>query len=290
MAKASLIRIKYSLTTLDVANDEIPQFYNPLHYHPELELTLVEQSIGTRIVGDNLEQFFPGDLVLVGSNTPHIWKNCIKYGENGERVLAKAIVIKFLPEFVGTTFWDIPEMVSVKKILYETSLHGMKLEGNLRDEIECKMKDFIIKSSPEQIIGLLEILLTISRSDEYRLLSCLSVDNGRKNDEKINKVLSFLQTYYFKPIQLDEIAAKVYMHKNSLCAFFKQKTGKTIFEVLHEIRIKRACVLLTTTNDSVEVISSKVGYISQSLFNRKFKELCNMAPVSYRKKTYDVIL
>ncbi|MFR8355745.1 MAG: hypothetical protein ACLVEJ_08875 [Parabacteroides sp.] len=70
MKRPSLIRIKHSLATLDVANDEIPLFYNPLHYHPELELTFVEKSSGTRIIGDSIESFMPGDLVLVGANTP----------------------------------------------------------------------------------------------------------------------------------------------------------------------------------------------------------------------------
>ena len=69
MKRPSLIRIKHSLATLDVANDEIPLFYNPLHYHPELELTFVEKSSGTRIIGDSIESFTPGDLVLVGATS-----------------------------------------------------------------------------------------------------------------------------------------------------------------------------------------------------------------------------
>ncbi len=284
MSKASLIRIKHSLTTLDVANDEIPEFYNPLHYHPELELTLVEQSTGTRIVGDSLEPFSAGDLVLVGPNTPHIWKNHVKYDEEGNLISAKAVVIKFLPEFAGTPFLDIPEMKKIKEILYGTSLRGIKLEGRLRDQVEEKMKMFVNMSSSERIIRLLEVLLLISQSEEYRLLSRLPMYNSsNKKDDRINQILSFLQTFYSKPLHLDVIADKICMHKNSLCGFFKQKTGKTIFEVLHEIRIKRACFLLNTSNDSIEVIASKVGYASQSLFNRKFKKICKMTPVSYRK-------
>ena len=120
--KASLIRIKYTLSTLDIANDELPQFFNPLHYHPELELTLVEQSSGIRTVADSVERFEPGDLVLVGADVPHRWKNDLVEDADGQPVQAKAIVVKFLPDFPGTSYWELPEMRPVQKLIYETAL------------------------------------------------------------------------------------------------------------------------------------------------------------------------
>ena len=285
MAKASLIRIKYSLaTTIDVANEEIPFFYNPLHYHPEVELTLVEQSSGVRIVNDSMEPFGPGDLVLVGANTPHIWKNEQQYDNNGVKIKAKAIVIKFLPDFAGMSIFDIHEMWHIKKLLFETSLYGIKIEGKLHETVEKQMKALVKINPSAQIIGLLGILNTIAESDEYRLLSKSSVTRKKRLDDKINKVISFLQTHYRDQIELDEIANIACMHKNSLCQCFKQKTGKTIFGMLHEIRLKHACNLLVDTNDPVELISSQSGFYSQTLFNRKFKELYKMTPVHYRKQ------
>lgn len=281
MKRPSLIRIKHSLATLDVANDEIPLFYNPLHYHPELELTFVEKSSGTRIIGDSIESFTPGDLVLVGANIPHIWKNEVCYDSEGKQIPAKAIVIKFLPDFAGTSFWEIPEMIHVKRLIYETSVQGIKIEGKLHYNIEQKMKAMLYELPSTQIIRLLEILLLISQSGEYRLLS--NLPGSQKNDIRISKIISFLQTNYYKEIDLETISTIIYMHKNAICHFFKKKTGKTIFEILHEIRIKRACDLLINTTDPIEVIGSRVGYFSQSLFNRKFKEICKMSPTGYRK-------
>ena len=285
MTKASLIRIKYSLaTTIDVTNDEIPHFYNPLHYHPEVELTLVEQGSGVRIVNDSMEPFGPGDLVLVGANTPHIWKNEQQYDNNGMKINAKAIVIKFLPDFAGMSIFDIHEMWHIKKLLFETSLYGIKIENELHDAVEKQMKALVKKSPSAQIIDLLGVLNTIAESNEYRLLSKSSVFRKERADEKVNKVISFLQTHYRDQIELDEIADIACMHKNSLCQCFKQKTGKTIFRMLHEIRLKQACDLLVNNNDSVELISSQTGFYSQTLFNRKFKELYKMTPAHYRKQ------
>jgi AraC-like DNA-binding protein len=283
MSKTPLIRVQYSLATLDVANDEIPNFYNPLHYHPELELTFIEKSSGTRIVGDSFEPFQPGDLVLVGSKTPHIWKNNIEYVD-GKAVFAKAVVIKFLPDFMGNQFWNIPEMTKIRHLIFDLAPYGVKLEGTSKDKVAAKMKLLLAKSPTEQIIHLLEILHEMSKTKKYRLLSKFTVSQKEKDDDKTNLVLSFLQTNYTKNICLKDIADKVCMHQNALCAYFKRETGKTIFDVLHEIRLKKACDLLLTGNDSIAMVGAKVGFYSQTLFNRKFKEICGTTPLCYRKQ------
>lgn len=48
-------------------------FPNPLQFHPDIEILLVIKGTGTRFVGDSVEHFGPGDLVMIGQNVPHVW-------------------------------------------------------------------------------------------------------------------------------------------------------------------------------------------------------------------------
>src|SRR5580693_5229660 len=86
------------------------------HFHPEFQITLVVKSFGHRLVGDNIAPLQPGDLVLVGSNLPHVWQQ-----ENTGRPEPEhpihAVIVRFLETFAGQDFLKIPEMKPVRSLL-----------------------------------------------------------------------------------------------------------------------------------------------------------------------------
>src|SRR5699024_8532429 len=92
----------------------LPNLGKVWHYHPELELHYIIRGHGTRFVGDNISNFAAGELLLLGENLPHMWRCTEEYFRKDSSVSAEAIVVQFLPDFIGRDFlqkWESSAIV-----------------------------------------------------------------------------------------------------------------------------------------------------------------------------------
>jgi hypothetical protein len=188
--------------------DRFSHFYNKWHFHPELELTYIIHGKGNRFVGDSIEFFEDGDLVLIGANLPHVWKNDSSYFEGRDEQIAMANVIQFLPKFFGETFYGLKELENIR-LLFEKSALGLKIEGETKVQVVHLMsKIFDTENSLKRLCILLEILELIAISDDLKQLSSQTfVDAYRKFDtQKINKVYEFTLNQYHRKILIEEAA------------------------------------------------------------------------------------
>ncbi|NQU54984.1 MAG: AraC family transcriptional regulator [Bacteroidetes bacterium] len=284
--KTILVREQSILnTSINFDGTEYNYFHNPLHYHPEFELTLIVKSFGQRRIGDSIENFNEGDLVLVGNNLPHVWKNDEVFLSEKNNLKAQAIAVKFLPDFASLGFLDRPEMLQIKNLLEEKAPLGIKLTGNLRTQVEEIMLKLLKMDETDRFIQLLQILNLISKSNEYKLLASLNYRNeNRKNTHRINIVLDYIMEHYDEELTLEKVADKVSMNKNAFCRFFKKGTRKSLFTVINEVKIGKACQLLTETELNILQICYASGFNNISNFNKVFKNLTNNSPSEYRKK------
>lgn len=106
--------------------NEYPYFLKIWHYHPELELVVVLKSEGTCFIGDSVEKFGIGDIVLIGKNLPHMWQNDEDYfKQSNKHKSAKAIAIHFKQDYLGPKFFETPEMIHILE-LFERARFGLK--------------------------------------------------------------------------------------------------------------------------------------------------------------------
>ena len=279
------------LTTLEpqysfvLQKDEYQYYPTPWHYHPEYELVLVVRSTGQRIVGDSIEGFADGDMVLIGPNLPHVFNNGPEYYEGSSSLKAEAIVIHFNEEFAGKEFFELPEMAAVKNLLYD-SRWGLKLLGETRKNVAHNMHKMLDLSPPQRLLLLLQILEELSVSKEYRMLASLGyVQTGQQEDaNRMNKVYDYIMSRFRNPIGLLEVAQVANLTPQSFCRFFKARTRKTFSQFLNEVRIGYACKLMAEEHLNISDICYESGFNNLSNFNRQFKRIVQMSPKSYRKE------
>jgi AraC-like DNA-binding protein len=95
---------------------------------------------------------------------------------------------------------------------------------------------------------------------------------------------TYLAERFRESLSLETMADELGYSPSYLSRYFKQKTGRCLFEYLNARRIAEACALLKATDKSVTEIAFEVGYNNLSFFNRYFRRLMDSSPQEYRKR------
>jgi AraC-like DNA-binding protein len=262
------------------------------HYHPDFELVLIIKGAGKRMVGDNIDRFENGDLVFMGSNLPHEWLCDDEYYYNKNGFQGEGIVIQFLPDFLGESFFQIPENRKLKKVITDAE-RGCLIEGATKDKISAIMKTMITQNPGDQFFSLLSIFQILSNSEDYRLLCCPNFLQSFKADDydPMKKVVQYIMQNFQDPINIKNLLSIANMSTTSFSVFFKKTYNMTFKEYLIKVRVGYACGLLEDDAKSISQISFEAGFENLSNFNRLFKKMkgCTPSEFKYRLKKSEAV-
>ena len=254
-------------------------FYDKLHQHEEIQMSWIVEGKGTLIVGDTVNNYKKDDIIVLGSNLPHVFKSDVSVGKKSHMV-----TLFFHKNGFGRDFFELEELREVLPF-FKKSLHGFKVASSKRRIISL-FQNLENAKKIRRFIILLELLKLISRSN-YSYLSSYINEKGFTDTEgkRMQDVFDYTMTRFKEDISLDTIAEVANMTKNAFCKYFKKRTNKTYFRFLNELRIENACKLLIDKNDSsIEALAYECGFKNISNFNRQFKMIKNMSPNNFRKR------
>lgn len=254
------------------------KFSAPFHFHPELELTLILKGKGKRYVGSHTDDYFPGDLVLIGPNLPHCWKT--DEDASGNSV---SIVVHFNKDFLGKDFFQRPEMNTALE-LFNKSNHGIQFKGS-NTEIEKRIISlFTENDSFKKIILFLDILHSLSCEKKLKILDkqnyYTTLSQGEK--QRINQVIGYVVENFQDSISLKEAASIANMTTHAFCKYFKKVTRKTFMEAVNDYRIDFATKQLINTHKTISEIGFDSGFNDLSNFYKTFKRKIKYSPMVYR--------
>jgi AraC-like DNA-binding protein len=253
---------------------------------------MIEKSRGTKFIGDKVGMFEEGELMLIGSNIPHLFRNHEEYYKKNGRLQASSIFIHFREDFLGAGFFDLPEMKLVRKLL-DYSAFALEIHGKTKKYVIGKLYESSDQKPAQRLVSLLEILIRLSESKELKpLLSNGFVANNKamkttinkKDTDRIHKVFEFIIKNYKHEMYLQEIASMLNMSNVSFSRYFKHHTRKTFSEYVTEIRISHACSLLMQDSESISQISYSSGFENLSNFYRHFRRITGVIPKDYKKR------
>ncbi|MBK8881128.1 MAG: AraC family transcriptional regulator [Bacteroidales bacterium] len=272
-------------SSIFVKREIVPYMDYPWHYHPEFEIIFVEKSYGIRLMGNHAGNFSDGDLMFIGPNLPHVWKNDEDFYKGNKDLLVDVYVIQFREDALREGFFDLPEFAHIKK-LFLLGQQGLLIKEQDGLEMAELIKKTYYSSGIERLIQFFKTLDAIARTENYDLLSSPGYTNSVNiaDTERINKVMNFLMENYKKEVRLKEIAALVSLNISSFCRYFRSRTHKTCTQFINEIRIAHACKLLLNRSMTITEICYETGYNNISHFNRQVKLITGLTAREYSRK------
>jgi len=264
--------------------------FSQWHYHPEYELVLILNGKGQRMVGDHIGSFEENDLVLLGPYLPHEWSCNESYFSSSEGFKGEGIVIQFLPDFLGSQFFDIPENKSLREVLQNAS-RGINFSLKMKGKIIPLIHKIAHLKTTKQLYTLFTIFKIISESNDYSLF-CSPLFTEPEfigKDSPMQKAVQYILLNFQKDANVKGALEYTNMSHSAFCKAFKKNYQITFKEYLLSIRIGYACNLLADESFSISEIAYNSGFENISNFNRQFKKLKNITPSRFTKQHNSLI-
>jgi len=248
------------------------------HFHPEFELVFFIGADSNRHVGSHLSKFSHSDLVLIGSNIPHL------NFDYGVKTDYQKIVIHLRPDFLKSGSSFTPEFKNIEALL-ELSKYGIAFGEATKTSLKDAIFNLPRLSKFDQFLELLRILNCLMEANDKELLHDTPVKNQYtyKDRQRIKTIYEFIDNNYQQKIEINEIAEIVNLSNPAFCRYFKKMTLLTFVQFVNHYRIDKAKKLLMN-GDSVTAVCYDCGFESLSYFNRIFKRVTGQNPQAFKKK------
>ncbi|MBY0547372.1 MAG: AraC family transcriptional regulator [Candidatus Obscuribacterales bacterium] len=120
--------------------------------------------------------------------------------------------------------------------------------------------------------------LVSSQLNSKRLLS-----QPRSDEIPVGHLCAYIEQNMDKDITVNALASMVHMSPYHFSRRFKAKTGLSPHKFIRTRKLSKALSLLSNTSLSTQEISSRIGFMSASSFNKAFKKDYGVTPAVYRK-------
>jgi AraC-like DNA-binding protein len=257
-------------------------FYDQLHQHSEIQIMWIEEGEGTLIAGDYIGRFAPGDLFVLGSGQPHVFRSDKNYFHPRSKLKSRAISIYFNENYLGSSFWQLEEMKSINKFISRTS-KGIQFFGKPKEEMGAVIDQLKDAKGIDKLVLFLTLIKKLAETRGKFLAVSPSGNFKSEEGKRMNDILQFTFRESHRKIYLNEAADVANLSVEAFCRYFKVHTQKTYTTFLNEVRVSNACRWLLDKELKMQDVCYQSGFNNLSNFNRIFKSVVGVPPSKYIK-------
>lgn len=255
-----------------------------LHWHEEMEITLIQDGTSDYKVGQKVFEANAGDIILI---PPYCTHSACEIP--GKTMISDSMV--FHPDYLGANNQDL----SASKYLRPMAEGQLLMQEVIRDGDEgyAEIKDTFIRALDcfknkqpfyemllkEKLLHILILFFSygyIRESDDSHITS--------ENRRHIKSALEYITDHYSEKISISEMAQLAGFSENYFMSLFRQYVGMSCIQYVNHYRIQKAAHALEETTKSVSEIAMTHGFDNISYFNLQFRRTFGMTPREFRSK------
>lgn len=99
----------------------------------------------------------------------------------------------------------------------------------------------------------------------------------------VTNLIVYITEHFCEPLSLESLSKELGVCRFYLSRIFTQVLHISFCKYVNTLRINHAKKLLLNNQNKILDIAIECGFQSQQTFNRVFKEICGITPVTYRK-------
>ncbi|WP_424767808.1 AraC family transcriptional regulator [Paenibacillus sp. sgz302251] len=255
----------------------------PAHRHDFLEISLVIEGHGTETINGVSHPMEPGTLSLI---LPFQFHEIRANAGSPLRLYNCMFSIELLSgsQEYGTSFKDLLLSEDDERpTFFQLSTSKAEVIGRILQEM---LEEFNGDQSLRNAYLRTKLIETLIRVDRLRTeYHRPNIGLKEKGDMPgaIWKVIRHIHLQYREQLTLSGLAESFHFNPTYLSEQIKRHAGKSFVGLLHDIRIRHACSLLSSSEMTVSDIAYEVGYGSAKTMFKAFQKYKGVTPGDYRK-------
>ncbi|MGQ9635609.1 MAG: helix-turn-helix domain-containing protein [Bryobacteraceae bacterium] len=255
----------------------------PLTWHEHLEIFCPIGGRGTFRVGEHVERFEAGDILLIDNLRLH----GVESFEGDRR---HALVVVFSPELIATPLPCDQLLLRPFRHFRDGCLKLARGDPYSSQAWDCldrmvlalmEQSDILSRQARQKLI-LCQLLLILGEAFRSRLDQIADYERRRNHLRRLQPLLDFLASNLAQPPNITQAARMLKMSNSYFMRFFRKATGLTFSAYLNQIRISRACQLLIESDLSLARIAAETGFCDQSHLCRHIRRRLGKSPGQVR--------
>ena len=254
-----------------------------LHFHNLLEIGYCYDGDGFMIISGKEYRYQGGNFTIIPENIPHTTISAPGHICKWEFLFVD--VEAFLRDVL------VPGQRNRDVILAEINRDAFFFEPGEEEQLrrivrfmieECReQKDYYQQSLKGSLYILMTAILRLGNS-KVRIESEESSAHGQGN--YIDQAIRYISSNYQEDLRASDIAASCGLSESHFRRMFESSMNMKPMDFLNLVRIREACRLIEREEIPIRDVGYKVGYMIPSTFNRNFRKLTGMTPISWKKE------